>query len=75
MSRRRLFSGIALAAMVAACGDLARDPLGPGGDPSLDGGLVVGGNRSDSTSVGEGDGGAGTTSTADDGGLVVGGNQ
>jgi hypothetical protein len=67
MSRKRLFSGIALAVVLAACGDSGGDPLGPGDGPSFDGGPVVGGNKSDSTSTGTG---TGTTSA----GPVVGGN-
>jgi hypothetical protein len=67
MSRKRLLSGIALAVVLAACGDSGGDPLGPTGGPSMDGGLVVGGNKSDTTSTG-------TQAPTDDGGLVVGGN-
>jgi hypothetical protein len=66
MSRKRLLSGIALAVVLAACGDTGGDPLGPTGGPSMDG-LVVGGNKSDTTSTGTG------TRTSDTG-LVVGGN-
>ncbi len=47
MSRKRLFSGIALAVVLAACGDSGGDPLGPTGGPSLDAGPVAGGNRTD----------------------------
>lgn len=65
MSRKRLLSGIALAVVLAACGDTGGDPLGPGAGPSFDGGPVVGGNKSDSTSTGT------TTTSA---GPVVGGN-
>jgi hypothetical protein len=71
MSRKRLFSGIALAVVLAACGDSGGDPLGPIDGPSFDGGPVVGGNKSDTTSTGTGDGtGTGTSSA----GPVVGGN-
>jgi hypothetical protein len=66
MSRKRLFSGIALAVVLAACGDSGGDPLGPGDGPSFDGGPVVGGNKSDSTSTG--------TTTPTNAGPVVGGN-
>lgn len=76
MSRKRLFSGIALAAVLAACGEAGRDPIGPSDGPSLDGGLLVGGNKSDSTSTGSGSGsGSGSNTSADDGGLLVGGNK
>lgn len=74
MSRTRLFSGIALAVVLAACGETGRDPVGPTGGPSLDGGLLVGGNRSDSTSTGGSGGSTSTTTSEDDGGLLVGGN-
>jgi hypothetical protein len=74
MSRKRLFSGIALAVVLAACGDSGgRDPLGPTGGPSFDGGPLVGGNRSDSTSTGTGTG-TNSGTTEDDGGPLVGGN-
>jgi hypothetical protein len=66
MSRKRLFSGIALAVVLAACGDSGGDPLGPSGGPSMDTGLVVGGNKSDTTSTG--------SPATQDAGLVVGGN-
>lgn len=72
MSRKRLFSGIALAVVLAACGESGRDPLAPDFGPSLDGGgPVVGGNRTDSTTT--------TTTVESDttsrgGGPVVGGN-
>lgn len=52
MSRKRFISGIALAVVLAACGDSGGDPLGPTGGPSLDAGPVAGGNRTDTTSVG-----------------------
>ena len=74
MSRKRLFSGIALAVVLAACGDSGGDPLGPTGGPSFDGGPLVGGNRSDSTSTGTGTGGGGSTGTSESGGPIVGGN-
>lgn len=76
MSRSRFISGIALAVALAACGEAGRDPTGPDG-PSMNGGLVVGGNRGqDSTSTGTP---SSTTSEPDstsleNGGLVVGGN-
>lgn len=66
MSRKRLFSGIALAVVLAACGDSGGDPLGPGDGPSFDGGPVVGGNRSDSTTA--------PTTSPTSAGPVVGGN-
>lgn len=72
MTRTRIFAGIALVVAFAACGDTGGDPLGPGGGPSMNGGLVVGGNRSDSTGTGstiEPD-----TTAPENGGLVVGGN-
>lgn len=69
MSRKRLFSGIALVVVLAACGDTGGDPLGPTGGPSYDGGgVLVGGNKSDTTSTG----GSGTTTTTS--GPLVGGN-
>jgi hypothetical protein len=76
MSRKRLFSGIALAVVLAACGDSGGDPLGPGAGPSFDsGGPLVGGNRSDSTSTGSGSGsGTSTTTSEESGGPIVGGN-
>lgn len=74
MSRKRLFSGIALAVVLAACGDSGGDPLGPIGGPSFDGGPLVGGNRSDSTATGTGTGGGGSTGTSESGGPIVGGN-
>lgn len=73
MSRKRFFSGIAVAVVLAACGESGRDPLGPVDGPSMDGGLLVGGNKSDSTSTGNSSGGS--TTTDDDGGLLVGGNK
>ena len=69
MSRKRLLSGIALAVVLAACGDSGGDPLGPTGGPSMDGGLVVGGNRTDTTTTPP------PSTTSGDGGLVVGGNK
>lgn len=51
MSRKRLFSGIALAVVLAACGDSGGDPLGPTGGPRHDAGPVAGGNRSDTTVI------------------------
>ena len=53
MTRRsRFFSGIAFTVVLAACGSAA-DPLGPGdAGPSLNGGLVTGSNRTDTTSTG-----------------------
>ncbi|HEX5869244.1 MAG TPA: hypothetical protein VFY65_02445 [Longimicrobium sp.] len=74
MSRKRLFSGIALAVVLAACGDSGGDPLGPIGGPSFDGGPLVGGNRSDSTATGTGTGGGGSTGTSESGGPIVDGN-
>ena len=77
MSRSRIISGIALAVALAACGEAGRDPVGPSDGPSMNGGLVVGGNRSDSTSTGTGTGTNNTepdSSSYDNGGLVVGGN-
>ena len=70
MSRKRLFSGIALAVVLAACGEAGGDPLGPGDGPLYDGGPVVGGNRSDSTCT-PGTEGCSSTSSS---GPVVGGN-
>jgi hypothetical protein len=53
MSRKRLFSGIALAFVLAACGDSGGDPLGPSsGGASFDAGPVAGGNRTDTTTIG-----------------------
>jgi hypothetical protein len=72
MSRKRLFSGIALAVVLAACGETGRDPLGPDG-PSYDGGLLVGGNKSDSTCT-PGTPGCGTTTSGESGGPMLGGN-
>lgn len=71
MSRKRLFSGIALAVVLAACGEAGRDPLGPGDGPFYDGGPLVGGNKSDSTCTGDG---CTTTSSSDSGGPLIGGN-
>ncbi|HEX6373654.1 MAG TPA: hypothetical protein VF006_32305 [Longimicrobium sp.] len=72
MSRKRFFSGIALAVVLAACGDSGGDPVGPTGGPSFDGGPIAGGNRSDSTATGTGTGGTSTT-TANPG-PIAGGN-
>jgi hypothetical protein len=74
MSRTRVSFGIALVVALAACGETGRDPLGPSGGPSLDGGLLVGGNRGqDSTGTN-----SSTTqpdsSSLENGGLIVGGN-
>ena len=77
MIRTRIFAGIALVVALAACGETGSDPLGPGDRPSMNGGLVVGGNRGDTTSTG---GSGSSTATEPDttgyenGGLVVGGN-
>lgn len=80
MSRRsRIFSGIALALALTACGDTGGDPLGPGAGPSMNGGLVTGSNGTapaDSTGTGtqstttEPD----SASTGRTGGLVTGSN-
>ena len=50
MSRTRIFSAIALAVALAACGEAGRDPIGPDG-PRLDSGPIAGGNRSGSDST------------------------
>lgn len=74
----RLIPAFSLLIVVAACGETGGDPVGPG-DARMNGGLVVGGNRTGSDST------ATTTSQtapsdstggseADNGGLVVGGN-
>lgn len=68
MSRKRFFSGIALAVVLAACGDSGGDPLGPSAGPSFDGGPIAGGNKSDSTSTGSG------PTTTSSPGPIAGGN-
>lgn len=81
MRRTRLFPALALVAVLTACGEGAGDPLGPSSGPRMNGGLVVGGNRtgSDSTDV-QRDGADAEAAAApasgekDNGGLVVGGN-
>lgn len=68
MNRTRILSAIALAVALTACGDAGNDVTGPEG-PSMNGGLVAGGNRSDSTTVPQSE-----PEDDDTGGLVTGGN-
>lgn len=74
----RIVPAFSLLIVFAACGDAGGDPMGPSG-ASLNGGLVVGGNRTDSdstktTTTSTQTAPSDTSKTAENGGLVVGGN-
>ena len=83
MSRwTRLIPGIAIAALLAACGESATDTLFAPAGPSRDGGYIIGGNRtepSDSTttaisSSSTGDPGVAEGDSTREGGYIIGGN-
>lgn len=69
----RLIAAVAVTVLLAACGQVDNDPVGPSG-PSLDGGVLIGGsNRTEPDST-TSPGAQGQTTTTS-GGVPIGGSN